>query len=53
MDLAAKFELYGSGKEKTVVKTNLVLSKVNHISDQKVSRSVVVHVKLCGEMKEL
>lgn len=53
MDLAEKFELCGSGKEKRVVETNLVLSKVNHIPDQKVSTSAVIHVKLYREMKEL
>lgn len=53
LDLAEKFELCGSGKEKRVVETNLVLSKVNHIPDQKVSTSAVIHVKLYREMKEL
>lgn len=35
LDLAEKFELYGPGKEKTVVKTKSVLNKVNHISDKR------------------
>lgn len=38
-------ELYGSGKEKTEVKANSVLSKVNHISDEKVYRSAVAYMK--------
>lgn len=30
---------FGSDKEKTHVKANLFLNKLNHISDQKISRS--------------
>lgn len=40
------FEKFGSGKEKTEVKANSFLNKINHISDQKVSRSADTYVRL-------
>lgn len=40
------FEQFGSGKEKTEVKANSFLNKLNHISDQKVSRPADAYVRL-------
>lgn len=37
---------FGPGKEKTHVKANLFLNKLNHISGQKISRSDFACVKL-------
>lgn len=40
------FEQFRSGKEKTEVKANSFLNKLNYISDQKVSRSADACVRL-------
>lgn len=40
------FEQFGSYEEKTEVKANSFLNKLNHISDQMVSRSADAYVRL-------